>query len=174
MIVIMAGLPGTGKSALASKLAKDLKGTVISKDIVRHTLFEKRDVEYSAEQDDFCMGIMLQTAAYLLRKTPQRFIFLDGRTFSRRYQLQRVIEFAGDLQQPWKVLECKCSDTTAERRLFQHKGQNLHAAMNRTFDLYLQVKDRFEEITTPKTVIDTDLPLNKSVNEALRAITSSS
>src|SRR6478672_5245288 len=110
MIVIMAGLPGAGKSALAVRLAERLDGTVISKDTIRHSLFEPRDVEYSAEQDDFCMEVMLQTAEFILRRKPERIVFLDGRTFSRHYQLQRVISEAARIGQPWKILECKCSD----------------------------------------------------------------
>jgi predicted kinase len=63
MIVIMAGLPGTGKSTLAQVLAARLSGRVISKDSVRHALFSEAEIEYSTEQDDFVMQVMLRTAA---------------------------------------------------------------------------------------------------------------
>ena len=62
MIVLMAGLPGTGKSTLAQALASCFKGAVLSKDEIRHSLFAPGDIEYSTEQDDFVMEIMLQTA----------------------------------------------------------------------------------------------------------------
>jgi predicted kinase len=174
MIVIMAGLPGTGKTAIATELSAHLSGTVVSKDIIRHTLFEPRDVDYSTEQDDFCMEVMLQAARYILKKHPQRIIFLDGRTFSRNYQVQRVLQSASELNQPWKILECRCSDETARRRLESQSHTGDHVATNRNYQLYLQVKHQFEEITSPKTVINTDKPLNVSIAQALATLSSSS
>jgi predicted kinase len=174
MIVIMAGLPGTGKTSLGIELATRVSGTVVSKDIIRHTLFQARDVEYSTEQDDFCMEVMLQAARYILKKHPQRMIFLDGRTFSRNYQIQRVLQTAAELNQPWKILECRCLDETARRRLESQSHTGEHAAANRNYQLYLQVKNQFEEITLPKAVINTDKPLNASIAQALAALSSSS
>ena len=48
------------------------------------------DIEYSVKQDDFVMEVMLEAARFLLQNIPTRKIFLDGRTFSRRYQIDRV------------------------------------------------------------------------------------
>ena len=167
MIILMAGLPGTGKSTVARELSARLNGTILSKDTIRHTLFEQRDVEYSTEQDDFCMDIMLETAAYILRKHPERTVILDGRTFSRRYQIERVVELAERLQQGWRIFECVCSQETARQRL---DAKQDHPAVNRDFDLYLRVRAGFEEITRPKTVLDTDEPIEICIRHALNAL----
>lgn len=45
VIVIMAGLPGTGKTTLARELAVRVGGRVLSKDEIRHTLFSAEDIE---------------------------------------------------------------------------------------------------------------------------------
>ncbi|HZQ19233.1 MAG TPA: AAA family ATPase [Terriglobales bacterium] len=156
MLILMAGLPGTGKSALSRALAERLDGTVIDKDVVRAALFPPADIEYSTEQDDFCMAVMLKVAGYLFRKDPSRFIFVDGRTFSRRYQLKRATGYAEALGQPWRIIECVCREESARKRL---ASDDAHPAGNRNFDLYLEVKARLEEITFPKIVIDTDQPL---------------
>jgi adenylylsulfate kinase len=170
MIVLMAGLPGTGKSALAAALAERLSGSVLSKDAIRHALFAPRDVEYSTEQDDFVMEIMLQAAEHILQRHPNRYIFLDGRTFSRRYQIERVIAAAQLWRQPWKILECTCSDETAHGRLESQAITGEHPADNRSFALYAEIKQRFELIALPKTVIDTDQPLDACVGGALAAL----
>jgi len=170
MLIVMAGLPGTGKTTLATELAAQTAGAMVSKDRIRHAMFSEADIEYSTEQDDVCMGVMIATAEYLLRKNPHRRVFLDGRTFSRRYQIDRVIEAADELHQPWRILECVCSDEAARERLSIQGQTGGHQARNRDFELYLRVKARFEKITLPKTVIDTDRPFEECVRKALTAI----
>jgi predicted kinase len=170
MIVLMAGLPGMGKSTLARELARRTSGRVLSKDEFRHTLFASEEIEYSTPQDDFCQELMLQTASYLLARDPARTIFLDGRPFSRRYQIANVVAAAAALHQRWRILECVCSAESVRQRLEADASRREHPAGNRDYALYAEVRARFEEILHPKTVIDTDQPLDTCVQVGMAAL----
>jgi predicted kinase len=170
MIILLAGLPGTGKSTLASALAPHLDAAILSKDKIRHAIFSPQDVEYSTAQDNLVMQFMLQAAAWLFYKNPNRIVLLDGRTFSRRYQIDEVIAAANELHQPWRILECTCSEELARARIESQSATGEHPAGNRNFDLYREVQSHFEPITLPKITIDTARPLEACVQQALAAL----
>src|SRR5579862_3027959 len=109
MLIAMAGLPATGKSALARPLADACAGIILDKDAIRAALFPADLIEYSTGQDDFCMSIMFQVASYVLRHGPSRHVILDGRTFSRRYQVAALEQLAEELMVPLKIIVCICS-----------------------------------------------------------------
>ena len=170
MLVIMAGLPASGKSTLARALANCVSGAVLDKDVIRAALFSAEDIEYSAVQDDFVMDLMLQAAQYLLDKDAGRVVFLDGRTFSYSYQRQRAMDFADAMGTPWRIIECVCADAIARRRLAEDERTGRHLAANRTVHLYESVRSIFEPIPEPKIVIDTGEPLGTCVRAGLTGI----
>jgi hypothetical protein len=74
------------------------------------------------------------------------------------------------LRQSWRILECICAEQTSKRRLEHQLTAAAHPAGNRNFQLYLDVRSRFETIVAPETLIDTDKPLNVYVEQALAAL----
>ena len=170
MIVVMAGLPGTGKSTLSRALAEEMGGVVLNKDILRADLFPEEFVEYSTEQDDFVQDLMVRTAGYLLVRHPKLAVFFDGRTFSRTYQVRNAIEAAQRLGTEWRIIECVCSEKVARRRIAKARK---HPAKNRTIELYLKIRDQFEEIAQPKLVVDTGGAMEEAIAAARAYLTTS-
>ena len=157
MLIAMAGLPGTGKSTLAQNLADVYSGIVLNKDRIRAALFPIALIEYSTRQDDFCMSIIFQVASYMLQNDPSLYVILDGRTFSRKYQVDALDQFAEEIKKPLNIIECICSDETAQKRLEKKVTMGAkHLAGNRDYHLYLTIKARFEPIREPKLVVNTD------------------
>jgi adenylylsulfate kinase len=170
MLIAMAGLPGTGKSTLARGLAQELAAIVLDKDAVRAALFPASEIEYSTPQDDLVVDIMLQVAGHLLRKDPERTVILDGRTFSRSYQVDAVRSFAKVAGVACVIVECVCSEETVRRRLQQDVAEGCHLAENRDYAMYLSVKARAEPIAEPKLVIDTGQDPVSAVRECVTQI----
>lgn len=155
MFVVMAGLPASGKSTIAKKMRDRLNSTLLDKDEVRQCLFGQY-TEYSREQDDLCMETIYSTADFLVRKHPDLTILLDGRTYSRAYQVEAVLNAAAKAGTNIKFIECICSEISAKRRLDNAVKENLHLAADRNFDLYRHSKANAESVPEPKLVIDTD------------------
>jgi predicted kinase len=171
-LIAMAGLPGTGKSTLARRLAEKLSadGTLavlLDKDVVRTALFPAGEIEYSTRQDDFCIDAMLRAADYMLRKDSGKHVILDGRTFSRRYQVDVVRAFARQLGVPCVFIECVCAECVVKKRLDRDVAEGRHLAANRNYAMYLSVKARAEPVKGPKLVVDTMQDLDRCVARCL-------
>lgn len=168
-VVIMAGLPGTGKSTLAQSLAAKTGGVVLDKDRVRAALFPEPWIEYSQRQDDFCVEILLQTAGYLLGvpETPPC-LFIDGRVFTYRYQMERIVNWVKQAGCQVKIIHTVCSDDAARGRL----SAGGHPARNRNYELYLKLKPRFEPIEFEKLTVNTEETLDQTVTQCLQYLRS--
>lgn len=167
-MILMVGLPGTGKSTLSRALVERFGGFVIDKDVIRPALFGPSQIEYTVEQDDFCQQVMLDTAEYLLRKKPTLRVFLDGRPFSREYQRQSVRAAAERIGTPLAVVEAVANEAIALARIRRDLESGGHLAANRTEKLYLEKKRDFERepIKGPRVTISSDQELELSISQA--------
>ncbi|MBL8229964.1 MAG: ATP-binding protein [Bryobacterales bacterium] len=166
-LIVLAGLPGTGKSTLAAALAPRLDGIILNKDTVRAALFPTELVEYSSSQDDFVVGLMLETAFYLLMKNPRRAVLLDGRTYRQKYQLTAVRMFCERRQIRCDVIECVCPREVALARLAADEAAGSHPARNRNRELYEQQAASWEGIDGPKFAADTSGGIEECTSRCL-------
>jgi predicted kinase len=168
MLIAMAGLPGTGKSTLAARLAEALGGVILGKDQVRAALFPPPALDYSREQDDLSMAAVYSAATYLLRTSPLRTVILDGRTFLRGYQVNDLLALAATVGETPRVIECVCDDDTARQHLEGGLARGEHPAGNRTFALYRTLKTEAKPLTLPRLTLDTGrLSLEECVAQSL-------
>lgn len=161
--VMLAGLPGTGKSTLARAVSARLGGMVLDKDRVREALFPGAMTDYTREQDDLCVRAMLEAAGYLTAHRKVGYVCIDGRTFSRREQIDEVVQAAQRAGARWRILHVTCSDTVAEARLSRRDPEN--PAGNRDPALYRRLKESFEPIRYPKFDVDTTEGVEKVVED---------
>lgn len=164
-VILMAGLPGSGKSTLARAIAKRVKGVVLDKDAIRAGLFPAPLIEYSRRQDDFCIRILLDTAEYLFRNSAISFLFVDGRPFVLRSQVEEVAQWAERIDCRFGVIHALCTEEAAHERL-----QSEHLAKNRSLRLYRDLREKMEPIERPHLEVQTNLPLEVCVEQCLAYI----
>jgi predicted kinase len=164
-LIAMAGLPGSGKSALAARLAASLPAVILNKDTVRAAVFPPPETEYTSAQDDFVLSLMFQAAGWLLRKG--RTVIIDGRTFTHRNQrleLQKAATLAGV---ELRIIYCYAPDEVIRARLEKDVAADEHPAKDRNFDLYLRRKASMEPIEEPHMELNTNASLDELEKQAL-------
>lgn len=145
-MIVLAGLPGSGKTTLAEALERLTGAPVLNKDIARAALLPGRN-QYSAADNDAVVERLFQQAEELLRAGAE-IVILDGRTFSKRRQVERLRQFP----LPLLIVECRCSEQTALARIAADPD---HPAPDRSAALYRRLRDSADPLDAD-LVIDTD------------------
>jgi len=155
VLIVLAGLPGTGKSTLARLLAEDLRAPLFDKDRVREALFSPGHVAYSVEQDDLVMRLIYRAVEYVAHTWTAGHAVVDGRTFSRRGQTQDLREVVDRMGVVLRLIECTCEPDVARERLRADRAADRHLAFDRGPELYDSLAAEAHPIQLPKLVLDT-------------------
>ena len=153
-VLVLAGLPGTGKSALARALAARLDAPLLDKDAIRATLFGPRWIEYSREQDDWCCRVAREAVEWLAQRGRATVAVLDGRTYSRAGQADEVERWAASLGARVTWIVCRASPEVALARIAADAGR--HPARDRDRALYERLARESVPLPEPRLELDTD------------------
>lgn len=133
-LVALAGLPGTGKSALAKELAAALGAPVFDKDELRRELFGAQPT-YSPEENDAAVR-KCHEAARAAFAGGASYVILDGRTYARREQVEALRSFAREVGAALVLVELRCEAEVAKRRIEVDRERGAHLAPDRSSELY--------------------------------------
>lgn len=163
-VVVLAGLPGAGKSTLARALAERIPDArVIDKDQVRDALFAPCD--YSSAERGVTFSAMLDSARYHLGRG--RVVFFDGLTFSRRNEVAAAEVVASESGAFAAVIVCDVPVDVAVRRCDDEAATGTHPAGNRDGDLVRRVASEMEEPAGAYLTLTTTRPVDELVGSAL-------
>lgn len=166
VILALAGLPATGKSTIARELAAVAKAPLLDKDRVREALFGPHHVAYTREQDDFVTRLLYQAVEELARGGGVELVVLDGRTYSRRYQVDELRALARRVDAELVIVECVASREAVRERLALDQRSGAHPARDRTFERWEELEAAAEPIDGSALRIDTS---RSSLSECIQA-----
>ncbi len=158
MLILVCGLPATGKSTIALKLAKRIGATLLRTDIIRKEIFSAPS--YSKEEKELVYRIMFLVAKYLLRSGKR--VVIDG-TFYKKAFREEVYEIARKTRSRLEILECVAPESVIKERMECRKTR--YRASDADYEVYLKLKQEFEPIEQPHLVIDTSLPSSQNMKE---------
>ncbi len=192
MIIVVMGLPGTGKSAVAAALGRSIRAPVVRTDMVRRALFRPvafarlRRMERKFLFDVQRAGIGRELAGEALdvmeaqkEITYNAFFMLAGElagagkdvvmdaTFYREEYRRRARAVARGLGQRLFFVQTVCPDEVVRRRM---EARNAANVANARFGTYLAFKRTFEPPRGPVLLVDTTHPLRESVEFVLKRI----
>lgn len=158
MLIVVAGLPGSGKSYFAQRLATTIGAAYLNSDRVRIDLDAKGKY---ADHDKF---MVYQRMAYKTSEALKagKDVVVDA-TFFRR-SLRELFRQLGVVHNTAvSVIEIKADETTIKERL-SHPRESSEA----DFKVYEKIRDGFEEITEPHLVLtSTDNNIDEMLGDAL-------
>jgi predicted kinase len=149
MLIIVCGLPGSGKTTLAEAISKKLPAAHVSSDVTRKSMFPSP--KYSEEEKAAVYGRMAEEAAELLRQ--KKDVVADA-TFYRASERQRFLTLASDAGTEAFILRTVLSEDETRKRLARRKKGGPSDA---DFSVYFKVKGLFEDVTERHLVVDSSM-----------------
>jgi predicted kinase len=150
VLVLMCGLPGSGKSTIARALARRVGALHWDKDTLRELLFPADRVVYDRELNDLCMELLYAAARSALA-TRAAMVILDGRPFAQERQRERAREAADQAGAASVFVLCSAPMDVLRRRI----ASDAHIAPNRDEVLLERLAIAFEPMTGNPIRIDT-------------------
>ncbi len=164
MLILICGLPATGKSTVARRLAKALDAELLRTDIIRKDLI--KDPKYSEEEKEQVYGAVFLIADYLIKADVN--VVIDG-TFYHNSLRNKAREIAKKRGKRFFLIETRCPEDIVLKRL-EGRKRNLRSPSDADVEVYYKIKGLFEEIEGEHIEIETGWNIRDAIREAVKKI----
>lgn len=159
MVIAVSGLPGSGKSYFASRLALRLGATYLSSDLIRKEIISNPD--YTTAEKNKVYDEMLERMKREI--TSGKNLVLDA-TFYTRKQRQRFYHATANRGLSWRLIIITASEELIKKRLSE-KRENSDADRQ----VYQKLKEDFAPIYQHHLVLhSTDNNIDDMINTAMQ------
>ena len=168
LLIVFAGLPGTGKSSLARAVARELGAIYLDKDTIKDGIIAVAR-EMKIEQGVELAGPSSYELLVLLARDNLSLglsAVLDSPAGYRQFR-EKVSELAKTHKTNLKLIECICTDESELRQRVEGRGRELPPYRARDWADYQSNRARFEGLTERRLVVDTFEPLAINLRKVL-------
>ena len=156
-VVIVFGLPGTGKSYFASRLADLTNAEYINSDRLRKELFSQRT--YSDKEKEMVYREMLEKTKRAINENTN--VVLDA-TFYKNDGRNRLLEEIKNSSEI-SFIEIRADENTINRRLGKER---LYSEAD--FEVYKLIKQQWEPLNAPHLILSsTDYNINDMLQKTM-------
>ena len=158
MLVLIAGLQGTGKTFISKKLVPSLSAEHLSTDIIRRKLLSERT--YSEEEKSRVYDALFEKTSELLSQNKS--VIIDG-TFYKKELRERAQAIAEKNNSSFHKILCIASNEIVKERinLCERKETKTEA----DFSVYEKTKAIFEPLELPFLELDTSISNEKQFEQ---------
>lgn len=158
MVVIVFGLPGSGKSFFASRLAAKIHAEYVTSDRVRKQLFEKRD--YSEVEKKAVYDNMLKSMSQAVRKNEN--IVLDA-TFHKKATRDLFVHELGSRELLFFI------EVQADEEIIKERLKKDRPFSEADYEVYKTIRQKNEPLLKPHLVLQST---NDNITEMLESAVS--
>ncbi len=167
VLVMMSGLPGTGKSYLARCLVEKLPFVILETDFVRKTLFP--EPAYSAEESSRVFRVCHALIDKLLKRGVRIIFDATNLIEFQRAHVYRIVDRA---EAKLVILRIVAPQEVIQERMQRRKTQRSPDDISDAdWRIYKRMAEREQPIGRPHLVIDTSGDLEIAVRKIIRAVT---
>jgi len=166
-LIVFSGLPGTGKSALAEAVGRELGIPVFAKDWLEAVLLRSKLVPAETEKQFSSVGYDLLTVLAERQLSLDQSVILDSvastisirdiwRDLARRYNAH------------WRVIECICSDIVVHRERLEKRQREIPGWHELTWSDVEYVRSYFAPWEEERLILDSISSFDGNLPPALK------
>jgi len=163
-LIVVSGLPGTGKSYFCHQLAKRLPAIILESDVLRKALFSSPN--YSAPESAHLFRVCHHLMESLLKKGIS--LIFDATNLSERHR-EHLYSITYRLGIKLVLVRVEAPPQLVYERL-KDRGESLECKSDADWAVYQKMKPQVEKIRRNHYVVDTSRDITPVLNKIVRVV----
>jgi predicted kinase len=167
VLLVISGLPGTGKSFLARRLAERLPCVIVESDFIRKTLAGDARPTYSGRESALVHRVAHAVIKRLLESG--RRVIYDATTLAE-WQREKLYHLADQTRCKLVIIRTIAPEEVARERLtWRRQNRDPHDLSDADWNVHQRMKAGLEPVRHPHLVVDTSGDIEQALTKILRA-----